>query len=497
MIPRLLPSRISGRGVPPPGARFRAGLLGGVLAVAASLSARPDEFRPWDLGIVSGLVSPFSVRGWAAEEVTNGGPYALGQLVASPSIVSGWTVGGGGEIRYGLALGGSATGLPDVASMSLWTNVPLNEVTGLSSYLPGTNLVLRAADPGVVEEFRRCAQTVGIACGEFHTLMLRRDGTVAAAGWNSAGQADVPPSATNVVAIACGLDHSLALRADGTAVAWGRFVWRGQALGDPILPPPSENRDFVALAGGAANAVFLRRDGRVLVTGRRTNDVYLPPRSLTNAVAVAAGAYHCIALTSDRQTVEWGYELDGEGLPEELEHGPWPRVLPASDVTAVAAGGFFSMALHANGRVTVWGEEDEDYPVLDVPECATNVVAIAAGTYHALALRRDGTVVAWGAEEVVEVPADLNRVVAIAAGGYHNQVLVQNQDVLGWPRFEAGRFKAELNLPAGLRYRLESAGSDGRWIPSAPSVARPGQLSLDFPADGAAFRLFRVVPLGF
>lgn len=497
MIARLFPCRNPGRGVPLFHSRWSSGFLAGLLAVAASVSSRADEIRPWDLGIVSGLVSPFSVRGWAAAEVMNGGPYDLGQLVSSPSIVSGWAVGGGLGVRYGLALGGSATGLPDVAAMSLWTNVPLVEVTGLSSYLPGTNLVLRAADPGVVEEFRRCAQTVGIACGEFHTLMLRRDGTVSAAGWNTVGQADVPPSATNVVAIACGLDHSLALRADGTAVAWGRFVWRGQTIYDPILPAPSENRDFIALAGGAANAVFLRRDGRLVVTGRRTNDVYLPPRSLTNAVAVAAGAYHCIALTSDRRTVEWGYELDGEGLPEELEHGPWPRVLPATDVTAIAAGGFFSMALHANGRVTVWGEEEDDYPVLDVPRSATNVVAIAAGTYHALALRRDGTVVAWGAPGVIEVPPGLDRVVAIAAGGYHNQVLVQNQDVLGWPRVESGRFKAELNLPANQRYRLESAGSDGRWIPSAPSVARPGQLSLDLPIDGAAVRLFRVVPLGY
>jgi alpha-tubulin suppressor-like RCC1 family protein len=154
------------------------------------------------------------------------------------------------------------------------------------------------------------------------------------------------------------------------------------------------------------------------------------------------------------------------------------------------------MALRRDGTVSVWGENDEDFNVLGVPASVTNVVAIAAGTYHALALRADGTVVAWGAPGVADVPPDLHRVVAIAAGGYHNQVLIQNQEVLSWPRVEGGRFRAEINLPAGTRYRLESAGQDGRWLPGASGVAHPGNLTVDVPITGTESRLFRAVPLG-
>jgi alpha-tubulin suppressor-like RCC1 family protein len=465
-------------------------VLAGFLA-----AARADEVRPWDVGILSGLVSPFSVRGWGTEVTTNGSPYDQGQVVSSPSIVAGWIQTAGLVPRYGLAVSLEAAALPEVTAFSQWTNIPMSEVTGLASSLPNNNLTLRAASGEVLDRFRLCAQAIGIACGEFHTLMLRRDGTVTASGWNIVGQAEVPEAATNVVAIACGLDHSLALRADGTALGWGRFIWRNQPTSDSLVPPPGENRDFVAVAGGVAHAMFLRRDGRVLMTGREVASRYAVPGSLTNAVSIASGAYHCIALTSDHRTVEWGYELDDEGLSPQLDLDEWPRVLPQPDVVAVAAGGFFSMALRRDGTVAVWGEEDEDFEVLKVPDSATNVVAIAAGTYHAMALRADGTVVSWGAPGVSDVPPDLQRVVAIAAGGYHNQVLIQNQEVLAWPRVEGGRFRAELNLPAGMRFRLESAGPDGRWIPGAPGVARPGNLTVDVPITGTESRIFRAVPL--
>lgn len=477
-------------------ARLRGGLRRITLAFAGTVAlAQADEVRPWDVGILSGLVSPFSVRGWGAPATTNGSPYDQGQVVSSPSIVAGWIQTAGLVPRYGLAVSLDAAALPEVTAFSQWTNIPLAEVTGIASALPNTNLTLRAASGEVLDRFRLCAQVVGIACGEFHTLMLRRDGTVTASGWNIVGQAEVPESATNVVAIAAGLDHSLALRADGTALGWGRFIWRNQPVAEPLVPPPAENRDFVAVAGGVAHAMFLRRDGRVLMTGRDVASRYPVPPLLTNAVSIASGAYHCIALTSDHRTVEWGYELDDEGLSQKPALEGWPRVLNQPDVVAVAAGGFFSMALRRDGTVSVWGEKDEDFDVLGVPASVTNVVAIAAGTYHALALRADGTVVAWGAPGVADVPPDLQRVVAIAAGGYHNQVLIQNQEVLSWPRVEGGRFRAEINLPAGTRYRLESAGRDGLWIPGAPGVARPGNLTVDVPITGTESRLFRAVPL--
>ncbi len=56
-------------------ARLRGGLLRIALAFAGIVDvAQADEVRPWDVGILSGLVSPFSVRGWGADATTNGSP---------------------------------------------------------------------------------------------------------------------------------------------------------------------------------------------------------------------------------------------------------------------------------------------------------------------------------------------------------------------------------------------------------------------------------------
>jgi hypothetical protein len=68
---------------------------------------------------------------------------------------------------------------------------------------------------------------VAIAAGDYHSLAVQADGTVAAWGDDSQGQSDVPLGLTNVVAVSGGGAHSLALTADGTVVAWGAN-WNGQ-----------------------------------------------------------------------------------------------------------------------------------------------------------------------------------------------------------------------------------------------------------------------------
>jgi alpha-tubulin suppressor-like RCC1 family protein len=465
--------------------RGAAGWVCGLLMLLAGQDRATAQ--PATVEAISGWVNPFAIHGWGAAGTSGTGGFSLNQVVNSPTVVGSSVLWAGNGAHFYFSLGGVPAVPPDVTAIPPWTALTVGEVSGFGS--GAFDVSVRAVDVGLVEQFRRCAQVVGIACGEFHTVMVRRDGTVSASGWNRVGQVDVPASATNVVAVACGLDHSLAVRADGTAVAWGRPV------SEPLLPPPAENRGFIAAAGGARHSVFLRKDGRVVVAGERASTTLAPPRSLTNAIAVSAGAYHGIALTADHRTVEWGRRLEDDGVPPQYDDDLWPRTLPAPGVVAVSAGGFFNLALRSNGTVYAWG--GNEFGELDVPACATNVVAISAGTYHALALRADGTVVAWGVADtgITDIPPGLDHVVAIAAGGYHNQVLVQTQPVLTWPRVEGSRFRAELNLPAGMRYRLESLDGSGRWKPLSTGPALPGNLTLDLPADSDGRMLVRAVPL--
>ena len=124
------------------------------------------------------------------------------------------------------------------------------------------------------------------------------------------------------------------------------------------------------------------------------------PPDLTNAVAVACGYYHSLAVKADGTVVGWGNNGHGEATP--------PAGL--SNVVAVAADMDYSLALKADGTVAVWGTAP-NLPGL------SNVVAIAGGKDTCLALKADGTVTGWNSP-VARPPARLSNVVAIGAADY-------------------------------------------------------------------------------
>jgi len=90
-----------------------------------------------------------------------------------------------------------------------------------------------------------------------------------------------------------------------------------------------------------------------------------------------------------------------------------PREL--TNAVAIAAGRIHSVALTADGRIFAWG--DNRYGQCNVPANATNVVAISASETRTLILKGDGSVQSWGSPPGLNViPANLQNVVGIAAG---------------------------------------------------------------------------------
>ena len=53
---------------------------------------------------------------------------------------------------------------------------------------------------------------VAVAAGDYHSLGLKADGSIAAWGWNDYGQCNVPAPNTDFVAVAAGYDHSLGIK---------------------------------------------------------------------------------------------------------------------------------------------------------------------------------------------------------------------------------------------------------------------------------------------
>ena len=227
------------------------------------------------------------------------------------------------------------------------------------------------------------------------------------------------------------------------------LVWGDNTFGQSAAPELATNA--IAVAAGAWHTLALRADGRVVAWGDNSSGQCGDGEPMTNALAIAAGGYHNLAIRRDGAVVAWGANDYGQAsVPPGL-----------SDVIAVAAGTWHSVALRANGTVVVWGD-DSFGQKSQQPAGLTQVVAVAAGGNHTLALKANGRVVAWGentdAEGNVvgqsEVPWDLADVVAIGAGGYHSLAVKADGRVVGWGDNSQG----QVSVPAGLGNVVAVAG---------------------------------------
>jgi alpha-tubulin suppressor-like RCC1 family protein len=291
-----------------------------------------------------------------------------------------------------------------------------------------------------------------IAGGGNHSLALTLGGRVLAWGDNTYGQlgngtttnSSTPvsvnlPTGTVVTAIAAGPVHSLAVTSTGKVFAWGRNNLGELGCG---TCPNSSTPVAVSLPSG------------------------------TTVTAVAAGANHSLALTSAGKVLGWGADHDGQlgdggcigtcfgfGVPVSAS-------LPSgTTVTAIAAGANHSLARTSNGQVLAWGLNSSGQlgngatanaltPVGVTLPSGTTVTAISGGDAHSLALTSTGKVLAWGDNSsgqlgngtttgsttpvAVSLPAGA-MVTSIAAGGFHSLALTWMRQVLAWGNNQSGQ----------------------------------------------------------
>jgi hypothetical protein len=253
------------------------------------------------------------------------------------------------------------------------------------------------------------ADVAAIDGGNWHSLALKADGTVAAWGDNTFGQGSVPAGITGITFIAAGIWHNLVLADNGTVVAWGDNSYGQCAV-------PADLSGISAVAGGYMHSLALSAEGTVVGWGSNSAGQRVPPAGLTGVVAIAAGMSHSLALKDDGTVVGWGGNGYGQRTP--------PAGL--TGVIAIDTQGYHNLALKDDSTVVAWGRND--YGQCNVPAGLSGVIAIAAGGSHSLALKSDGTVVAWGLNSNGQsaVPADLGFVSTLAAGYFHNLALAQS-----------------------------------------------------------------------
>jgi alpha-tubulin suppressor-like RCC1 family protein len=231
---------------------------------------------------------------------------------------------------------------------------------------------------------------VSIAGSYLNSMALRTNGTVLVEGDDSYGQTAVPVGLSNVVAVACGWFHCLALKNDGTVVAWGTstnptdFTKDQVSYGQRNVPAGLSN--VVAIAAGGWHSLALRADGTLVSWGRNDSSQATIPPGVSNVVAIAAAAAGNLVLEQNGKLVAWGDNTYGQtNVPPNLTNG----------IAAIAAGGWHYLALKTNGTVVGWGagggtSQYVDYQQTNVPTGLTNVVQIAAGLVHSLAVVGSG-----------------------------------------------------------------------------------------------------------
>ncbi|MES2922712.1 MAG: HYR domain-containing protein [Verrucomicrobiota bacterium] len=244
---------------------------------------------------------------------------------------------------------------------------------------------------------------VAVSAGDDHSIALASDGKAYAWGYNNYGQlgngnttqsSDTVAVDTNgvlagksLVAIAAGNRHNLALSSDGRVYGWGANTFG--ALGNNVW-------------GDSSVPVAVDISG-VLAT--------------KTLAGIAAGYNFSLAVSSDGKVFSWGSNVYGQLGNNSTTDSPFPvavadsGVLAGKTIVAVKAGMYHGLALSSDGKVYAWGENVDgqlgnnsnlrsSVPVaVDTsgPMAGKTVVAIAAGAFHGMALTADGMVFAWGA----------------------------------------------------------------------------------------------------
>ena len=410
------------------------------------------------------VVAGGAVKAWGYDYYGQLGDGATGVIRLSPvsvtgltgvtAVAAGWNhslalKGDGTVWSWGYNAGGQ---LGDGSTTNRSTPVPVSGLVNIVAIAAGSDHSMALRNDGVVfawgynaygqlgngtsidsgvpvQVAGGLAGVTAIACGRYHSVARKNDGTVAVWGNNSYGQIGdgthnmryspyVISGLSQAAAVGAGWWHTLVAKTDGSVLAWGND-WFGECGGGPF-----DQKTTPVVVAGASGALRLtagwgfsvarRNDGTALAWGLNDLGQFGNGRSLmrltpatiaglASANAVALGAMHGLALRPDGTVAGWGDNEEGQlGTGGQSFSSPLVTAAGLPGVSGIASGYFHSLAVKRDGTVWSWGNGPHGDGTWvrrlspgQVPGLA-GFTAVAAGMDHCLALKGDGTVYAWG-----------------------------------------------------------------------------------------------------
>jgi len=340
-----------------------------------------------------------------------------------------------------------------------------------------------------------------MSVGNFHTVAIKKDGTLWAWGGNDQGQLgdgtkgilankNAPVqvgSSDDWAKVSAGGYHTVALKKDGTLWAWGSNensqLGNGSRTDRNNPVQVGSDKDWAAASAGWHHTVALKKDGTLWAWGSNGNgqlgdgaetDRNAPVQVGTSKDwnVVSAGAAHTVAIKADGTFWAWGnnkYGQLGDGT-ETFSRSTPAQVATSKDWNTVSAGFAHTVALRTDGTLWAWGrnifgqlgdgtETNKNTPVqagaskdlatilvADQSDGAAETwVAVSSGSLHTVAIKANGTLWAWGNNEEGQLgdgtetdrdhPVQVdnsNDWAAVSAGHGHTVALKQEGTLWAW-----------------------------------------------------------------
>ena len=269
----------------------------------------------------------------------------------------------------------------------------------------------------------------------YHTLMLKNDGTLWGSGRNDDGQlglgdttnrnafTQVTTNANDIKSIYCGDYHSFILKNDGTLWGSGYNGYGQLGLGNTskkytFTQVTTNADDIKSVYCGAYHTFILKNDGTLWGCGRNdygqlglgdTSSRYTFTEITTNIddiKSVYCGDYHTIMLKNDGTLWGCGSNNYGQlGLGDGNNRTTFTEITTnTDDIKSVCCGGYYTFMLKNDD--TLWstgyngfgelglGSSGNKYTFTQVTTNADDIKSVHCGNHHTFILKNDGTL--WG-----------------------------------------------------------------------------------------------------
>ena len=334
---------------------------------------------------------------------------------------------------------------------------------GLFAFYPGATTTAAPDEPAIVE----------ISAGYNHTMIVKDDGSLWAAGYNSYGNlADgtTNESATfikvmdGVKSAAAGYNFTMILKTDGSLWSVGSNYnsQLGNGTKEDQKLPVKIMDDVAAVSASNLSTMIIKTDGTLWACGNNTSgqlgngtkdDQLAPVKVMDDVASVSTGGAHTLAVKTDGSL--WAFGSNNNG---QLGNGKTSGTVLSPEkimdnVKTVSAGDDHSLIIMNDGSLYVCGYNRYgalgngvlDQGNVPTPEKVMDeVVAVSAGYRYSMIVRADGTL--WscgdntygqlgdGTFEDKYTPVNImSEVVTVAAGGrYYAYTLVLRKDGTVW-----------------------------------------------------------------